>query len=130
GPITLGMKGGGLYSRKDVPYYHLPVLGQNSYLRGFRRNRFSGSSGVFVDSDLRIQLVNRPDALIPHKFGLRLFSDQGRVYYDKETSNTWHVGYGAGVYFVPLRERFALNLSMAFSKEESGLIIFGMGSSF
>ncbi len=130
GPFTLGVKGGGLYSRKDVPYYHLPVLGQNSYLRGFRRNRFSGSSGVFIDSDLRIQLLDRPDALIPHKLGVKFFVDQGRVYYKGETSNTWHVGYGAGIYFVPLRERFALNLSMAFSEEESGLIIFGLGSSF
>ncbi len=129
-PFTLGLRGGFLYSLQDPPYYDLPTLGQNRYLRGFRRNRFSGEDAVFVNSELRIQILDRPQALIPHKFGVRFFLDRGRMSFGQEESKTWHTGYGAGFYFVPMRERFSLHLSLAFSKEEKGLVIFGFGNSF
>jgi hypothetical protein len=129
-PFTLGLRSGYFYSRNPVPYYDAPKLGQNHYLRGFRRNRFAGESAVYVNADVRVIIRDKQDALIPHKFGLRLFLDQGRVFYSPEESNKWHVGYGAGFFFVPFRERFSINLSLAFSEEETGLILFGIGNSF
>ena len=130
GPFTLGLRAGGSYSFHDVPYYDRPTIGQNRYLKGFRRNRFTGDGAIFFNSDLRLLLLDRPSALIPHKFGIRFFLDRGKVTIRDKTSKVWHDGYGVGIYFVPLKERFSLHLSTAFSKEEKGLIIFGVGRLF
>ena len=130
GPITLGLRAGANYSRNEVPYYDRPTLGQNRYLKGFRRNRFTGDGSLFFNSDLRILLIDKPEALIPHKFGIRFFLDTGKILLKEEDSKIWHQGYGIGLYFVPLKERFSFHLSTAFSSEESGLILFGLGRLF
>ncbi len=130
GPFTLGLRAGGSYSFHDVPYYDRPTIGQNRYLKGFRRNRFTGDGAIFFNSDLRLLLLDRPSALIPHKFGIRFFLDRGKVTVRDQPSRVWHDGYGVGIYFVPLKERFSLHLSTAFSKEEKGLILFGLGRLF
>ena len=135
-PFTLGLKAGGESSSGEVPYYDLPSLGQNRDLRGFRQNRFTAHAAAFLNTDLRIQLIDNQDALVPFKFGIRLFYDYGRVFVDDAKikdavpSTKWYSGYGAGIFFVPLRERFTINLSLAFSEEESGRILFRIGRSF
>ncbi len=131
-PFTLGLKIGGVTHQGMTPFYDLHYLGQKSNLRGFRQNRFTGETLAFLNTDLRIQLINNPRALIPYKLGITLFFDSGRVFESLEAANDvgWHQGYGAGIYFVPLRDRFAIQLSMGFSKEESGLIRFGFGQAF
>ena len=129
-PVTLGIRLGGAYMTGDPPFYELQYLGQRTYLRGYRQNRFAGHHSLFFNSDLRISLKENPNALIPFKFGLRLFYDVGRVYVRGETSNKLHHGYGAGIYFTPFRERYALNLSLGFSEEESALLLFGLGKAF
>ncbi|MDX1476233.1 MAG: hypothetical protein R3301_00960 [Saprospiraceae bacterium] len=128
--LTLGLKGGATVHGGEPPYYDLHYLGQMTHLRGYRENRFAGKKSLFLNSDLRIQLVDKPSALVPHKIGLILFYDVGRVYVNGESSNKWHSGYGVGIYYVPLRERFALRLSAAFSEEESGLFKISFGQSF
>ncbi len=129
-PFTLGIRGGSLYSTGDAPYYDVPALGQNAHLRGYRRNRFSGESAVFLNSQLRIELLNKTTSFIPYKLGIKSFVDLGRVYLKGEESTKLHLGYGGGLYFVPLQERFTLSLSFAFSEEEKGLVLFGLGRSF
>lgn len=130
GPFTLGLRTGAAYSRNDVPYYDLPRIGQGDHLRGYRQNRFVGDGYVFFNSDVRLQIIDKQNALVPFKIGLRLFVDQAKSSLHDVNSSTWHTGYGGGVYFVPLKEQFNLHVGMAFSKEESGLFFFGLGSSF
>ncbi|UII28150.1 BamA/TamA family outer membrane protein [Fulvivirga maritima] len=129
-PLTLGLKIGGSTSFGDIPFYNLKYLGQNNDLRGFRRNRFTGESTAFVNSEVRLQLFQRRTHILPIKVGLRGFVDSGRVFDDLDVSNKWHTGYGMGFYLVPLQEKFTLNLSVAFSEEESGLILFSLGNVF
>ncbi|NND34181.1 MAG: hypothetical protein HKN76_16460, partial [Saprospiraceae bacterium] len=129
-PFTLGVRSGAMYSHNEVPYYDRPTLGQNQFLRGFRRNRFTGDGALYLNTDLRLELSDKMASLIPHKYGLRFFYDQGKVFYEKQKSKVWHQGYGAGFYFTPFRERFTIDLTLAFSKEEKGLILFGFGSNF
>jgi outer membrane protein assembly factor BamA len=131
-PFTLGIKVGGAVHDGMTPFFDLQYLGQNTDLRGYRQNRFTGKSIAFLNTDLRIQLVDNPKALIPYKLGVTLFYDMGRVFGEEEPANDigWHMGYGAGIYFVPLRERFTLQVSMGFSDEESGLFRFGFGQAF
>ena len=130
-PVTISGRLGGWVNHNVPPYYDLEYLGQSSNLRGFRRNRFAGDKGgMFFNANVRIQLVNNTRTLIPHKIGLLLFYDVGRVFQSEEESHDWHHGYGIGVYGVPLRDRFVIGISVAFSKEETGLIRFGFGKLF
>ena len=129
-PITLGLKVGGSTSFGDVPFYNLKYLGQNNDLRGFRKNRFTGESTAFVNSELRVQLFERNTKVLPIKVGLRGFVDSGRVFDSQDLTDQWHTGYGAGFYLVPLEEKFTLNVSVGFSEEESGLILFSLGNVF
>jgi outer membrane protein assembly factor BamA len=131
-PLTLGLKVGGAAHQGFTPFFDLYYLGQNKHLRGFRQNRFTGKKLAFANTDLRIHILDSPKSLIPFKIGIVLFADAGRIFESAETANDpgWHVGYGAGFYFVPLRERFAIQISAGFSDEESGLIRFGLGKSF
>ncbi len=129
-PITLGLKFGGSksYGEETIPFYKLRYLGQNNNLRGFDKNRFTGKSTIFLNSELRFQLAEFRTPIVYMKFGVKGFYDGGRVYSDFDTRDSWHNGYGFGFYVVPHRERFALSISAAFSEEESALILFRIGS--
>lgn len=130
-PVTFSGRIGGWLHHNQPPFYHLEFLGQDSNLRGYRRNRFAGDlGGAFFNGDARIQLIDNARSLIPHKIGLLLFYDVGRVWQSEENSNLWHQNFGIGIYAVPIRERFVIGLSIAFSPEEKGLLNFGFGKLF
>jgi len=130
-PVIIGLKGGGALSSGEIPFYKMFNLGQNNYLRGYRKNRFVGESMVFFNSDLKLQLFDIATAFLPIKFGLRGFYDFGRVFMSNESSSKLHSGYGGGIYLIPLEKDFSFGLSMAFSEEEKkGLIVFEFGISF
>ena len=129
-PFTLGLRGGGWVHHGTPPFYHLEYLGQNTYLRGYRRNRFVGKKALFLNTDLRIQILENDNVGVPHKAGLVFFYDIGRVFLPGEESNKWHMGYGVGFYFVPFSEKLTLALSLQFSEEESTLFRFRFGRVF
>jgi hypothetical protein len=130
GPLTLGIRFGGSYTSGDIPYYHRYFLGQNQNLRGYRKNRFTGDGSLFLNTDLRWKLGEFRTSIVPLGYGLRGFYDTGRVFLDGEDSNTWHYGYGFGFFVVPLMESLSFNLSLAFSEEESALVLFSIGKTF
>jgi outer membrane protein assembly factor BamA len=129
-PVIFGLRGGGAWSTGDIPFYNMHNLGQNNFLRGYRKNRFIGESMIFFNSDLKIQLLDIATAFLPIKFGVRGFYDIGRVYVRDESSTKFHSGYGGGIFLVPLEQSFSLGLNMAFSEEENGLFIFELGIAF
>ena len=71
-------------------------------MRGFRRNRFGGDASFYNNIDLRVKLFDWKNYVVPIEFGLIGFHDYGRVWLDGENSNTWHRGYGGGIYISPL----------------------------
>ncbi len=127
-PITIGAKVGGSTSTNSVPYYKRNYLGQNDNLHGYVKNRFTGKSNVFLNSELRWQLMAVRKSFVPFKLGVRAIFDIGRVFDPIDINGTWHKGYGAGFYFVPVSEKFTFNMTVAFSEEESGLLLFKIGS--
>jgi hypothetical protein len=130
-PLIIGLKGGGAWSTGEIPFYNLPNLGQNNYLRGYRKNRFIGESMIFFNSDLKIQVLDIATVFLPIKLGVRGFYDIGKVYISGESSSIFHSGYGGGIYIIPLESSFSLGLNMAFSEEEkNGLFIFELGIAF
>lgn len=130
-PITLGLRVGGGTTGGELPFYKLFSLGQMDNLLGFKRNRFTGESKAYFNSELRLQLA-RTHTLIPLKIGIRGFYDVGRVWADTDPAGAkyWHQGYGGGFYITPFREQFAFNITAGSSKEESLLLAISVGSFF
>ena len=129
-PVTLAFRFGGSKSYGDVPFYKLKYLGQRNDLRGFLRNRFTGKSTIFFNSELRMELAEFSTNFLPLRFGLKAFFDTGRVYSEFDLTDSWHSGYGGGFYIIPLKEEISLNVSVAFSDEESGILLLGIGKAF
>ncbi|MCP5063659.1 MAG: hypothetical protein GY936_14525 [Ignavibacteriae bacterium] len=127
-PTTIGIKAGGGDSNGEIPFYNHFTLGNNNFLRGFKKNRFSGTSVLFLQTELQLSLFKISEAFVPLKFGLLGFFDTGRVFHTGESSNKWHGSYGFGLYVVPLREDFTIRTTFEFSKEESLLFQFGIGT--
>ena len=120
-PLTLGLRFGGAVTHGDVPFYHLPNIGQRTGLRGFFGERFTGNSSMYFNSEIRWQLLQKTTSVVPIKFGLKVFYDTGRVDLgaDDVDGTNWHAGYGFGVFLVPLTEAINISFSVAFSEEES-----------
>lgn len=109
--------GGGHILSKDFEYFQSMSLGQNNYLRGFRRNRFSGRSMAYGSLEMRAKLLYVRSYILPGAFGLVGFTDIARVWQDGEDSRKWHDSYGGGVFFIPFN-MFILSATVAFSEEE------------
>ena len=129
-PITLGIRIGGGDSYGDIPFYKQFSLGQNNYLRGYRANRFTGESILFLNTELRLQLSKIKTAIAPVVIGIKGFFDTGKVIQNEVTSKIWHKGYGFGIFIIPLEESLTLDFTFGYSEEESALIQFQLGKVF
>lgn len=128
-PITLGIAAGSGWTSGELPFYKLFSLGQLNDLHGFKRNRYTGDSKAYLNTEIRWQIVETQNNFIPVKVGLRTFYDVGRVWAksDPDSAHYWHQGYGAGFYVTPFMNQFSLNVNLGFSKEEPFLLMFGIG---
>ncbi|MBO3699970.1 BamA/TamA family outer membrane protein [Roseivirga sp. E12] len=109
----------------DFEFFQASKLDGFNTLRGFRRYRFAGESSFSHQLDLRVDLFEWNNYILPSKVGLILFNDLGRVWVDGEDSNTLHHGYGGGIYLTPF-STFAVNILLAKSEESfAPLVKFG-----
>ena len=118
--------GGGHIFNRNFEYFQALNLGANNFLRGFRKNRFSGSSLAYGSLEMRIKLLTSKWYILPGDFGVIAFNDIGRVWMKNETSKRWHNAYGGGVYYVPFN-MVILSATMGYSKEEQ-LFNFSIGT--
>ena len=118
--------GGGKIFSKNFEYFQAMNLGANNYLRGFRKNRFHGSSMLYGSLELRIKLLSLQSYIIPGDLGVVVFNDVGRVWMPNESSRRWHYAYGGGLYFVPFRT-VLISAVTGLSKEDL-LFNFSIGS--
>jgi len=131
---TLAVRAGGAHAFGDFEVFHANTLGGQSVerdpgnLRGYLRNRYSGRSAAYLNTDLRIKLFRFKTYLFPAHFGILGFYDVGRVWADGEKSSTLHSGYGGGLWIDPFG-RAVINFTYAFSKEED-LLTVGIGFLF
>ncbi|MFC7668547.1 hypothetical protein ACFQT0_15125 [Hymenobacter humi] len=128
-PITLVVKGGGAKNygpSQDIPFYKFTSLGLREGLRGYYRNRFNGDASLYYNTELRVALGQVKNGFLPFYYGIFGFYDQGRVYYQGNSPDGWHSGYGGGFYIAPVVETLAFSISYQQSKE-STLLQFGLG---
>ena len=113
---------------ENYEYFQALDLGSNNYLRGFRKNRFSGRSVFYQSTELRFKLFESKSYIVPGAVGLLAFNDVGRVWVKDETSHKWHDSFGGGAYYSPYN--FAIvSATVAFSNEGS-LFNFSIGTKF
>lgn len=126
-PLAIGNRTGAEITMGDFNFLQAAKLGENTNLRGFRKDRFAGRSYVFNNTELRLTLFKR--FIIPGSLGVLTFCDAGRVWMDEENSGSMHVGYGCGLWFAPLN-KIVGSLSFGFSREESFQTNLSLGYSF
>jgi len=124
---VLRLGGGKIYS-KNHEYFQALNLGANNFLRGFRKNRFSGSSLAYGTLELRARLFNSKSYIFPGPVGLIAFNENGRVWVKNEESKKWHHSYGGGFYYAPYNTAL-LSATVGFSPEEK-IFNFSIGTKF
>lgn len=129
-PITLAMRAGWSDTQGNVPFYELPNIGQEEGLRGFRRNRFTGDSYFYYNTELRSPVAFWRNSFLPVVIGLRFFYDRGYVRQDETPTPDFKEAYGTGFYIIPLARSYTLSVLFGFSEEESGIIDLNVGTNF
>ena len=115
-PITLALRFGAATNIGPYKFFQANSLGSNTYLRGYRNNRFSGRSYVYTNTELRFAVSNVRNYLLTASYGLFGFFDTGRVYSDNPEKGTWHTGYGPGIW-VNFYNKFLVSSGYGISKE-------------
>jgi hypothetical protein len=124
--VTVLRVGAGRIFSDSLEYFQALTLGANNYLRGFRKNRFSGHGLAYASLEFRVKLFESKSYVFPGQVGLVAFNDIGRVWLKGEDSRKWHYAYGGGFYYVPYN-MVLVSATVAFSREES-LVNFTLGT--
>lgn len=104
-------------------------LSGTNNLRGYRKDRFTGRSMLFNNSELRFKIADFTTYIFNGSLGVLGFHDIGRVWAESESSGKWHNGYGAGIWVAPI-SRIIVVGTLAFSKEEKALPMATFGFQF
>ncbi len=81
------------------PALDLTGATSGNLLRGYDLNRFAGDAALVANADLRVALGSYV-AILPFRYGLLGLLDTGRVWLAGETSKTWHMGAGGGLWLM------------------------------
>jgi hypothetical protein len=77
-------------------FYQAAQLGDETGLRGYRTERFTGRSAAAGGADLRYSFNQFRTGLTPVQLGVFAGYDIGRVWVSNDTSDIWHDAYGGG----------------------------------
>jgi outer membrane protein assembly factor BamA len=124
--VTVVRLGAGRIFNDNFEFFQALNLGANNFLRGFRKNRFSGSALAYASIEFRIKLFDSKWYILPGQVGVLAFNDIGRVWMKNDPSRRWHNAVGGGLYYVPFN-MVLVSASMAFSKEAT-LFNFSIGT--
>ncbi|MDC6405227.1 MULTISPECIES: ShlB/FhaC/HecB family hemolysin secretion/activation protein [Maribacter] len=112
----------------DIFFYHIPSIGGNNGLRGFRDERFTGRSSFYHTSDLKWSIKRYVTAVSPVTIGMYAGFDYGRVWSSNESSNTWHTSQGGGLWISSLK---ALTFNIGyFNSKEANMVQVGFIAPF
>jgi hypothetical protein len=112
----------------DYEFYQSAQLGQDTGLRGYRTQRFSGERSIAGTVDLRYGFKPCKTGFFPLQTGIFVGGDVGRVYVDNENSDRWHNDYGVG-FWVNSAEAIGATVNL-FHGEDGTRFSFLVGFSF
>ena len=99
---TFALRAGAATNIGDFEFFQANTLGGLRQLRGLRRNRFSGRSSFYQNTELRLRFFEVRTKVVPIKIGGLAYTDIGRVWIDDDESDTLHQGFGGGIWLSPL----------------------------
>ncbi|MEO7523176.1 MAG: metallophosphoesterase, partial [Ferruginibacter sp.] len=120
--------GAGHIFTNNPEFFQTLSLGANNYLRGYRKNRFTGTSSVYANAELRFKVFTSRSYVLPGDVGLLGFYDIGKVWIPNEKSPRFHNDVGGGLYFVPYN-LIMVSGTVGFSNEDR-LFNFTVGTKF
>jgi len=120
--LTFAHRTGSATNIGDYEFYQANSIGGLDYLRGYWRTRFTGQTSFYQNTDLRLQVAKLKGYVFRGLLGIYGFFDDGRVWVKNDQSNTFHTGYGGGIYFMPYN-MLALNLGYGISNEANLLTV-------
>ncbi len=113
----------------NFEFYQGATLGGDYDLRGFRNERFLGKQSFFQSSDLRWNIGEIRESIIPMTYGILGGFDYGRVWLDGEKSGKWHQSFGGGIWLNGLNVITA-RITCFKSVDDNARIAFGLGFGF
>ena len=120
--------GGGHIFNDNFDFFQAVNLGSNNFLRGFRKNRFSGKTMFYAGTDLKYSLFRAKTKLLSGDVGMIGFYELGRVWAKGLPNGSFHHSYGGGLYFAPF-DLILLSGTVGIS-DESVLFNFTLGTKF
>jgi hypothetical protein len=119
---TLALRFGGQRAWGPFPFHDAAFLGGLSTLRGWDDQRFAGRSSLYGNGELRLRL-GKAFIIVPADVGVLALGDMGRVFADADRSSTWHSSVGGGLWIAPLMRAYTVSLSVARSRERTGVYL-------
>jgi hypothetical protein len=104
----------GVSSKKPIPFYNLPQLGNDQFMRGYYAGRFRDENLLTSQAELRYRIIPR--------FGLVAFGGAGKVYENGGFSKSdFKPTYGVGArVFFDLEKGLAVRLDYAMGEKPAG----------
>lgn len=109
-------------------FYQAATIGANNGLRGYRNERFTGNQSFVQSTDLRLNLNNLKNNILPLRYGIYAGFDYGRVWFDGEDSSKWNNSIGGGLFVEAIRT-ISGNLSL-FNSQDGLRFAFKVGFGF
>ena len=120
--------GTGKIFSKNFEYFQALNLGANNYVRGFRKDRFSGSALFYSSFEVRVKLFKSESYILPGDVGVIGFYDVGKIWMRGQRSKEWHQSYGGGFYYSPFN--IVIVSATAGISDEDKLLNFSLGTKF
>lgn len=117
-----------IINNNSFEFYQAAAIGGNNGMRAYRNERFAGKSYLVNNAEIRWDFGRIKNNIVPTNMGILVGYDLGRVWIDKEESDKWHQGVGAG-FWVNILESFSARLNY-FIGEDGGRISGGFGMKF
>ena len=125
---TLALRAGGKKLFGTYPYMEAAAIGEGGLgraalaepentVRGYRARRFMGDTSAWANAEVRLRL-SHVSLVLPGDWGISGFGDVGRVWLEGESSDTWHTGFGGGLWISLLHDTMAFSGGIAHSTED------------
>ncbi len=117
-----------IINNNNFEFYQAAAIGGNNAMRAYRNERFAGKSYFVNNAEVRWDFGRVKNNIVPANMGVLIGYDLGRVWMDRESSDKWHQGVGAG-FWLNILEMFSARIDY-FIGEDGGRISGGVGLVF
>ena len=98
-PLTFALKGSAKTTWGKYPAHEAAYLGGSRTVRSLNSQRFAGDAAAWANFETRLRIGSFP-LVMDWDWGVFGLADAGRVFYQPETSQKMHYGFGGGLWAV------------------------------